>query len=200
MAVPDLMAKHGVRLVIEDYPYAQDGLELWGALESWNREYVDIIYKDDSVVRNDVELQKWWTEIRNVGHADKKDAAGWPELNSKQSLADILTIIQWIASCQHAAVNFGQYDYAGFMPHRPTMTRRLLPDEGTNEWDEYQRNPEKYFLRSISNIDSTTTAMSVYEVLSAHCPTEEYLGERHSSWTENEAVCTKPCHSCINQQ
>jgi hypothetical protein len=32
----------------------------------------------------------------------------------------------------------------------------------------------------------------VYEVLSAHCPTEEYLGERHSSWTENEAVCTKP--------
>jgi len=188
MAVPDLTAKHSVRLVIEDYPYAHDALELWGVLKSWNAEYVDIIYKDNSVVQKDVELQKWWAEIRNEAHADKKDAPGWPELNSKQSLADILTILQWITSCQHAAVNFGQYDYAGFMPHHPTMTRRLLPDEGTKEWDEYQRSPEKYFLRSISNIDTTTTAMSVYEVLSAHCPTEEYIGERSSIWTENEAA------------
>lgn len=62
MAVPDSSAKHSVRLVLQDYPYAADGLELWGAMKSWNTEYIDIFYEDDGGVQNDVELQRWWTE------------------------------------------------------------------------------------------------------------------------------------------
>lgn len=190
MAVPDSTAPHGVRLVVEDYPYAADGLELWSAIKQWCTEYVDIYYKEDGDVQQDVELQKWWAEIRNEAHADKKDAPGWPTPEGKKSLVDILTILQWIPSCQHAAVNFGQYDYAGFMPHHSTVTRRLLPEEGnTKEWQEWNRSPEKYYLRSLANIDSTTTAMSVYEVLSAHCPNEEYIDERPEHWTANDVVC-----------
>ncbi|KAG0566624.1 hypothetical protein KC19_7G078400 [Ceratodon purpureus] len=184
MAVEDPSAKHGVRLVVEDYPYAADGLELWEAIKSWNTEYVDIFYKNDGDVQRDVELMNWWSEIRNKAHADKKDAPGWPELTSRESLAEILTTLQWIPSAQHAAVNFGQYDFVAFMPHHPTVTRRLVPEEGTEEWQEFQRNPEKFFLSTISNIPSTTTAMSVYEVLSAHSPNEEYIGQRDPHWTE----------------
>ena len=133
MAVRDPSSRHGVRLVVEDYPYAADGLELWTAIKEWNTEYVDIYYKNDKAIRTDTELQSWWGEIRNQAHADKRDApAGWPVPSSKRSLVDILTTLQWIASCQHAAVNFGQYDYAGFMPHHPTLTRRLLPDDEGN--------------------------------------------------------------------
>lgn len=189
MAVPDPDSPHGVRLVVEDYPYAADGLELWGALKAWHKEYVDIYYKDDAAVLQDSELMTWWTEMREKAHEDKKDSHGWPELNSKEALVDILTTVIWIPSCQHAAVNFGQYDFAGFMPHHPTLTRRLLPEHG-NEKDkaDFNKNPEKYYLTSISNIDSTTTAMSVYEVLSAHCPIEEYIGERRGNWTNNEKV------------
>lgn len=184
MAVADPSAKHGVKLVLEDYPYAADGLELWDAIKSWNADYVDIFYKEDGDVQRDVELMKWWEEIRTKAHADKKDAPGWPELNSRESLVEILTTLQWITSAQHAAVNFGQYDFVAFMPHHPTMTRRLVPEEGTPEWDEFQRNPEKFYLSTISNICSTTTAMSVYEVLSAHSPNEEYIGQRDPHWTE----------------
>jgi lipoxygenase len=163
MAVRDESAPHGVKLVVEDYPYAADGLELWSTIKGFNREYVDVY--------------------------DKKDAPGWPELTSKESLVEVLTTIQWIPSCQHAAVNFGQYDYAGWMPHHPTMTRRLIPEEGTADWDTMVKNPEKYYLLTISNIDSTTAAMSVYEVLSAHSPNEEYIGQRQKNWTADEQVC-----------
>ena len=129
MAVRDPSTGHGVKLVVEDYRYAADGLELWTAIKEWNEEYLDIYYKNDKAIKTDTELQNWWGEIRNQAHADKKDAPGWPEPNSKRSLVEILTTLQWIASCQHAAVNFGQFDYAGFMPHHPTLTRRLLPED-----------------------------------------------------------------------
>lgn len=119
MAIPDENSEHGVRLVIEDYPFAADGLELWSAIRSWLLEYVDLIYTDEESVQNDRELQSWWAEIRTVGHGDKKDADGWPILDSKASLVQTLSTIVWIASCHHAAVNFGQYEYAGFMPQSP---------------------------------------------------------------------------------
>lgn len=188
MAVPDESAKHGVKLVVEDYPYAADGLELWGAITEWNAEYVDLYYKDDAAIQNDVELQSWWSEYRNLAHADKKDAP-WPDMNSKASLVEILTTMQWVPSCQHAAMNFGQYAFAGFMPHHPTMMRRLIPDEGTEEWKELQRSPEKFYLSSISDVNSATTTMSVYEVLSSHAPDEVYIGDRAPNWAESDEAC-----------
>jgi hypothetical protein len=186
MAEEDPSSEHGVKLLIEDYPYAADGLELWTAIKGWNKEYVDIYYKDDRVVQNDSELQTWFTELREKAHEDKKDAKGWPVLDSKESLVEILTTMQWIPSCQHAAVNFGQFDYAGYMPHHPTIVRRLIPEECTPEWNEMIKNPEKAYLLSLANIDSTTTAMSVYEILSAHSPEEEYIGERPEDWTDDK--------------
>ena len=189
MAVPDPSAEHGVKLVVNDYPYAADGLEVWSAMKSWNAEYIDIYYKDDSAVQQDPELQKWYTEYRTIGHGDKKDAPGWPELNSKENMVEIITTVQWVATAMHAPINFGQYDYAGFMPFRPAITRRLIPDEGTKEWHEMNANPEKFFMSTVSDTDTTTTAMAVFEVVAAHAPNEEYIDERAPGWTENEQVC-----------
>jgi lipoxygenase len=177
MAEPDPDAKHGIKLVVKDYPYAVDGLELWDAIKTWNEEYVDIFYKDDEAVRSDVELANWWDEIRNVGHFDKRNADGWPTLDSKASL-----------SCQHAAVNFGQYAYAGFTPHHPTLTRRLFPDEGTKEWEDVKRAPEKFYLSTISDRESATRTMSVYEILSSHAPGEVYIGERESQIEDKKVL------------
>ncbi|KAG0560102.1 hypothetical protein KC19_10G154500 [Ceratodon purpureus] len=188
MAVPDSSAKHGVKLTIEDYPYASDGLELWAAMKSWNSEYIDIFYKDDKQVQEDPELQAWYKEYRDVGHGDKKDAPGWIELDSKESLAEIVTTIIWICTAMHAPINFGQYDYASWMPQHPTMTRRLIPEQGTKEWEEMQADPEKFWLTLISDPDNTTTAMAVFEVVAAHAPNEEYIAQRSEGWTENEKV------------
>jgi lipoxygenase len=188
MAVRDQNAKEGVKLVIADYPYAADGLELWGALKAWNADYVEIYYKDDRAVQRDAELQSWWTEFRTVAHADKKDAPGWPELKSKESLVQIVTIMQWLASVQHAAVNFSQFHYGGFMPQRPTVTRRLIPDEGTAEWEELQADPEKFYLSTISDPATAFNVTSTFEFTSSHATKEEYISDRAPNWTQNEEV------------
>ena len=44
MAIADENAKHGIKLVIEDYPFAADGLELWSTIRDWVAEYVGLFY------------------------------------------------------------------------------------------------------------------------------------------------------------
>jgi hypothetical protein len=196
MAEPDSNAKHGIKLVVKDYPYAVDGLEVWDAMKAWNTDYIDIFYNDDREIQKDTELQAWYKEYRTIGHGDKKQdvvatpGGSWPELNSKTNLAFVLTTMQWIATAMHAPINYGLYDYAGFMPYRPAITRRLIPDHGTQEWEEFQGDPEKFFLSVISDTDTTTTAMSVFEQVSAHAPNEEYIDERSPFWTDDEKVHT----------
>jgi len=179
-----------VKLVIEDYPDAADGLELWAAMKEYMADHVRIFYKSDTAVQKDPELQSWWREIRTVGHGDKKDAPGWPALDSIENLVYVLTTVAWVASCHHAAVNFGQYAYAGYMPNHPSMTRRFIPEPGESpEWKQLQQDPERFFLDSISNLTQATTVMSTIEILSTHAVDEEYLGQRDTeNWSNDERV------------
>lgn len=50
MAVADENAKHGVKLVIEDYPFAADGLELWSTIRDWVAEYIGLFYTRGIIV------------------------------------------------------------------------------------------------------------------------------------------------------
>ncbi|KAI7726207.1 hypothetical protein M8C21_008551, partial [Ambrosia artemisiifolia] len=111
MAVEDKSAPHGLKLTIEDYPFANDGLLLWDAITRWATTYVYHYYPQPNLVESDTELQAWWTEIRTVGHGDKKDEPWWPQLKTQQDLIKIVTTIMWVASGHHSAVNFGQYDF-----------------------------------------------------------------------------------------
>ncbi|MCI62863.1 putative linoleate 9S-lipoxygenase 5-like, partial [Trifolium medium] len=70
MAVEDSTSPCGLRLLIEDYPYAVDGLEIWFAIKTWVQDYCSFYYKDDDTVKNDVELQSWWKELIEQGHGD----------------------------------------------------------------------------------------------------------------------------------
>lgn len=113
MAEEDPNAPHGLKLAIEDYPFANDGLVLWDILKQWVTDYVNHYYPQANLIESDKELQAWWSEIKNVGHGDKKDEPWWPELKTPNDLIGIITTIIWVTSGHHAAVNFGQYSYAG---------------------------------------------------------------------------------------
>ncbi|KAH6557211.1 hypothetical protein KP509_1Z127900 [Ceratopteris richardii] len=189
MAVKDPSQPHGIRLIIQDYPYGSDGLLIWDAITTWVEEYVSLFYKDSKSVEEDAELQAWWEEIRMVGHADKKDAEWWPSLRTTDNLKAILTTILWVVSGFHAAVNFAQYAYGGYVPNRPCMTRRLIPEEGSEEYREFLEDPERFFISMLPNVQQATTTMSVIDTLSSHSPDEEYLGERmQTNWTNNLAA------------
>ncbi|KAK7831226.1 putative linoleate 9s-lipoxygenase 5 [Quercus suber] len=185
IAVEDSSCRHDLRLLIEDYPYAVDGLEIWSAIEEWVNEYCSFYYPTDEMVQNDPELQSWWMEIRNKGHGDKKDEPWWPEMKTRTELIQVCTIIIWVASALHAAVNFGQYPYAGYLPNRPTVSRRFMPEPGTPEYAELESNPELAYLKTITAQCQTLLGVSLIEILSRHSTDEIYLGQRDPEWTSD---------------
>ncbi|QHN76296.1 Seed linoleate 9S-lipoxygenase [Arachis hypogaea] len=187
MAIADASSPNGVRLVIEDYPYAMDGLEIWGAINTWVQDYVSLYYTSDDTVKGDLELQQWWKELVEVGHGDKKDEPWWPQMQTLQDLIQTCTTLIWTASALHASVNFGQYPYGGFILNRPTLSRRLMPEEGSPEYDELVKNPERAYLRTVTPKFQTLIDLSVIEILSRHASDEYYLGNRDSAefWTSD---------------
>ncbi|KAL8237411.1 hypothetical protein R6Q59_018492 [Mikania micrantha] len=184
MAVEDTNYPHGLRLTIEDYPYAVDGLEIWSAIKTWVQDYCTFYYKNNDMVQSDTELQSWWKELREEGHGDLKNKPWWPKMASVQDLIDNCTIIIWISSALHAAVNFGQYPYAGYPPNRPTLSRRLIPEPNTPEYEELEQNPEKVFLKTVSPQVQSLLSITLIEILSRHTSDEIYLGQRECpEWT-----------------
>ncbi|PKA52331.1 putative lipoxygenase 6 [Apostasia shenzhenica] len=185
VAVADSSAPHGLRLMIDDYPYADDGLLIWSAIDRWVKFYISRWYYDDAAVRADGELQSWYAEAVNVGHADLRRAPWWPALSTPDDLAGVLTTLIWLASAQHAALNFGQYPLGGYVPSRPPLMRLLLPDGESDPvgYSEFLADPHRYFLSAMPNVLQATKFMAVVDTLSTHSPDEEYLGERRErSW------------------
>ncbi|KAJ4821782.1 hypothetical protein Tsubulata_019840 [Turnera subulata] len=184
MAVEDPNAPHGLRLLIQDYPYAVDGLEIWFAIKGWVEDYCSYYYKTDEMVQKDSELQSWWKELREEGHADIKNEPRWPKMKTVDELTESCTTIIWVASALHASVNFGQYSYAGYNPNRPSMSRRFMPEEGTPEYEELKENPDKVFRKTITPQLQTFAGISLIEILCKHSSDEVYLGQRDTAeWT-----------------
>jgi len=191
VAVEDESQPHGIRLLIEDYPYANDGLLLWSAIRNWVESYVQLYYPDAGTVQSDDELQGWYHETVHVGHADIRHAPWWPSLSTPADLASILTTLIWLASAQHAALNFGQYPLGGYVPSRPPLMRRLLPDPERDaaEYAAFLAGPHRFFLNAMPGVLEATKFMAVVDTLSTHSPDEEYLGEgRDEPWTGDAAA------------
>ena len=53
----------------------------------------------------------------------KKDSNGKYRIEELEDLIEIVTVLIFSASVQHAAVNFEQYDQYGFPPNYPGMLR-----------------------------------------------------------------------------
>lgn len=191
MAVEDPSEPCGIKLVIEDYPYAADGLLIWSAIKEWVESYVEHFYSEPNSVTSDAELQNWWNEIKNKGHADKRNEPWWPKLNTKEDLSGILTTIIWVASGQHAAINFGQYPFGSYVPNRPTLMRKLIPQEDDPDYEKFLQNPQQTFLSSLATKLQATKVMAVQDTLSTHSPDEEYLGQvnpLHTHWINDHEI------------
>ena len=105
------------------YPYRDDALLVWGAIETWVREYIETYYVEDGDVVGDVEVEAWAAAIAGSGKL-----TGFSEPQTVQSLIDLCTMTIFTASAQHAAVNFPQKD---IMEYAPAVTGALwqsVPD------------------------------------------------------------------------
>eukprot|EP00931_Biecheleriopsis_adriatica_P033221 TRINITY_DN19287_c0_g2_i1.p1 TRINITY_DN19287_c0_g2~~TRINITY_DN19287_c0_g2_i1.p1 ORF type:complete len:1157 (-),score=244.32 TRINITY_DN19287_c0_g2_i1:492-3911(-) len=79
-------------------PIFEDGLEIWASMHKFCSGYVGVYYATDDDVRNDAELQKYWT-FNCVPHY----AQGLPKL-SRASLVDQLTRAMFDVTALHEFV------------------------------------------------------------------------------------------------
>lgn len=96
------------------FPYRDDGLLLWDVLGRYVGDYVNNYYESDADVQEDYELQAWAQELSEKVKGFSKNIQNISELQK------ILQRIIWTAGPQHAAVNFPQIEYFGFVPNYPT--------------------------------------------------------------------------------
>lgn len=103
--------------LLPHYPYRDDGLLLWKAIEDFVANYLNHFYPELEDIQNDRELQKWAEELASTdgGKVSKMPA----KINSIEELIKIVTTIIFICGPQHSAVNFSQYEYMAFVPNMP---------------------------------------------------------------------------------
>ncbi|XP_066284617.1 uncharacterized protein [Branchiostoma lanceolatum] len=109
---------------LEDYYYRDDGMKLWNILKKYVTSAVDESYKTDQDVEADKELQAFAQMTCEEGQVH-----GFPtNIASKGLLMEVLTNTIFNMSAQHAAINFPQWDYGGYLPNRPEMLTKPMPD------------------------------------------------------------------------
>ena len=97
--------------LLPDYPYRDDALLVWSAIQQWVSDYVAVYYQSDADVLGDYELKAWAAELGASGKVK-----GFPAITSRSQLIGAVTAIIFNASAQHAAVNFPQSDVMTYAP------------------------------------------------------------------------------------
>ncbi|MGH0157540.1 UNVERIFIED_CONTAM: hypothetical protein FKN15_066457 [Acipenser sinensis] len=111
------------------YFYRDDGNMVWEATKSFVSDVVNIYYDSDETVKTDVELQAFVKDVHVFGLNGNEDL-GFPKtIMTRDKLIEYLTVIIFVASSQHAAVNFGQFDWCSWIPNSPPTMRRPPPTE-----------------------------------------------------------------------
>ncbi|KAJ3582928.1 hypothetical protein NHX12_000091 [Muraenolepis orangiensis] len=98
LCLPENIVARGL-MSVPNFHYRDDGLELWGHIQSFAKAMVDRYYPSNDDVIRDSELQNWIKEIfinTFLGN-----------VHSEQ-LAKFITMVIFRASAQHAAVDYGQ--------------------------------------------------------------------------------------------
>ena len=110
---PAELRKRGLddRQALPEHPYRDDALLLWDAIKAWVSDYIAVYYPGDSDVRNDRELAAWANELVTRGRLQ-----GFKPIVTRQQLIDVVAMVVFTASAQHAAVNFPQRDEMSYAP------------------------------------------------------------------------------------
>lgn len=151
MFLPRDLERRGVMDRKLEYPYRDDALAVWEAVNTWVSSYVSEFYPNDADVMGDAELQAFAEEIQGPkvglkGFGDSGFLNGTSKyvISTRSYLIDVITMIVFTASCQHAAVNFPQKQFLSYSPAWPfCFVQAQLPGSGNNSsvvgWAEWRK-------------------------------------------------------------
>uniref|UniRef100_A0A3Q1ILX8 Arachidonate 15-lipoxygenase B-like n=1 Tax=Anabas testudineus TaxID=64144 RepID=A0A3Q1ILX8_ANATE len=158
LCIPEDIADRGLKTVPNFY-YRDDGLRLWKIINSFVQGILEHYYKDETEVQKDSELQKWIGDIFEHGFLSKPGTGIPQRFTTVPELVKFVTMVIFTGSCQHAAVNSGQYDYGGWMPNTPTSLQQPPPTKkGTTN--------EATMLKTFPDVNTTAQGMATLWLLS----------------------------------
>lgn len=98
------------------FPFRDDGLLVWGALERWVEGYLGLYYTSDAAVASDGELLSW---LLAAGSVDGGGISGLGVPQTVRALAELVTQVIFAGSALHAAMNFPVKDELTVIPASP---------------------------------------------------------------------------------
>ncbi|XP_005727091.1 arachidonate 15-lipoxygenase B-like [Pundamilia nyererei] len=158
LCIPDDIAERGVEAVPNFY-YRDDGLKVWDIIHRFVQGMLGYYYKSDREVQEDSELQKWILDIFEHGFLSQAETGIPQTFTSVTELIKFVTMVIYTCSAQHAAVNSGQFDYAGWMPNTPISLQLPPPTKkGTTS--------EATMLATFPDVNVTVQGMATVWLLS----------------------------------
>jgi arachidonate 15-lipoxygenase len=111
--LPRDLATRGVANIshLPDYPYRDDAILIWKAISEWTTAYVALYYNGDDDVTADTELTAFSHALMTEGRIND-----FRPIATRAQLSEVLTMVIFTGSAQHAAVNFPQSVLMTFSP------------------------------------------------------------------------------------
>jgi arachidonate 15-lipoxygenase len=104
--------------VLPHYPYRDDGMLVWDALNTFVSSYLGHFYASDAVVQNDNELQAWAAELEAM---EGGWVGGFPKsIATVEEYIELITTILFQLGPYHSSVNYLQYEYESLSSNMPT--------------------------------------------------------------------------------
>lgn len=153
------------------YHYRDDARLIWNALHAYVTRILRSTYSSPGDLEKDAALQSWKNElvsqeygrIQGLLPPEKSDQVTGV-LTDLEALADILTNVIFTATAQHSAVNFGQYEYAGWVPNMPFAAYQPFTDVSN------QKPPTTSFVQRMPSRVQTIKQMILVDALSMPTP------------------------------
>ncbi|QLE44179.1 lipoxygenase [Nostoc sp. C052] len=176
---PQILANRGVNNTsqLPEYPYRDDGLLIWNAIHKWVRAYLSSYYTNEQQILADQALQNWAKELiseqggrlQNFG----EDISG--TIKTLDYLIDAVSTIIFIASAQHAAVNFPQSQLMTYAPAFPLAVYSPAPTNLDQPGD---------FMRILPPLDQAKTQLKLTYLLGSVYYTQ--LGQYSNSYFKSK--------------
>ncbi|XP_061626744.1 arachidonate 12-lipoxygenase, 12R-type-like [Phyllopteryx taeniolatus] len=158
LCLPDDIADRDMQ-DLPNFHYRDDGLQLWNIIFKYVQGVIQYYYKSDDEIQLDSELQTWIWDIFKYGFLSQPQTGIPQGFTTVSELIKFATMLVFTSSCQHAAVNSGQYDYGGWMPNTPATLQRPPPTaKGTTS--------EATMLQTLPPINVTVQGMATTWLLS----------------------------------